>query len=102
MGATGIVGAGIALWAENWVRWFVVTLALTGVMDVLIASVDPWSAVDGVTIWIGEPPSYRPDPSVLAVVLTLVSVFFLGPWELVILTRPPCTRRSPTRSQAPG
>jgi hypothetical protein len=87
MGATRIVGAGIELWAENWVSWFVVTLALTGVMDVLIAAVDPWSAVTGVTIWIGEPPSYRPDPSALAVVLTLVAVFFLGPWELVALTR---------------
>jgi hypothetical protein len=86
MGATQIVGAGLRLWAENWVPWFVVTLALTGVIDVVTAAVDPWSAVDGVTIWIGEAPSYRPDPSALAVVLTLVNVLFLSPWELVILT----------------
>jgi hypothetical protein len=87
MGATRIVGAGIELWAENWVPWFVVTLALTGVIDIVIAAVDPWSAVTGATIWIGEPPLYRPAPSALAVVLTLVSVFFLGPWELVVLAR---------------
>ena len=86
MGATRIVGAGLRLWSENWVPWFVVTLALTGVIAVVTAAVDPWSAVDGTTIWIGERPTYRPDPNALAVVLTLVSVFFLGPWELLILT----------------
>ena len=86
MGATRIVGAGLRLWAENWVPWFVVTLALTGAIAVVTAAVDPWSAVDGVTIWIGERPAYRPAPNALAVVLTLVSVFFLGPWELLILT----------------
>ena len=84
MGATRIVGAGLRLWSENWVPWFVVTLALTGVIAVVTAAVDPWSAVDGTTIWIGERPTYRPDPNALAVVLTLVSVFFLGPWELLI------------------
>jgi hypothetical protein len=56
------------------------------VIAVVTAAVDPWSAVDGTTIWIGQRPPYRPDPNALAVVLTLVSVFFLGPWELVILT----------------
>jgi hypothetical protein len=87
MGATRIVGAGLRLWAENWVAWFVVTLALTGTIAVVTAAVDPWSTVNGVTIWIDEVPRYRPDPNALAVVLTLVSVFFLGPWELVILTK---------------
>ena len=86
MGATRIVGAGLRLWAENWVPWFIVTLALTGVIAVVTAAVDPWSAVDGTTFWIGERPAYRPDPNAIAVVLTLLSVFFLGPWELLILT----------------
>ena len=86
MGATRIVGAGLRLWAENWVPWFVVTLALTGVIAVVTAAVDPWSAVDGMTIWIGARPTYRPDPNALAVVLTLVNAFLLSPWELVILT----------------
>jgi hypothetical protein len=86
MGATRIVGAGLRLWAENWVPWFVVTLALTGLIAVVTAAVDPWSAVTGVTIWIGERPAYRPAPNALAVVLTLVNTFLLSPWELVILT----------------
>jgi hypothetical protein len=86
MGATRIVGAGLRLWAENWVPWFVVTLALTGLIAVVTAAVDPWSAVTGVTIWIGERPAYRPAPNALAIVLTLVNTFLLSPWELVILT----------------
>jgi hypothetical protein len=102
MGATRIVGAGLRLWAENWVPWFVVTLALTGLIAVVTAAVDPWSAVTGVTIWIGERPAYRPAPNALAVVLTLVSTFLLSPWELVILTnaalRATCT--DPLRSSA--
>jgi hypothetical protein len=86
MGAIRIVGAGLRLWAAHWAPWFVVTFALTGVIAVVAAAVDPWSATYGWPVWVGDRPTDR-DPNGLAIVLTLVSVFFLGLWELVILTR---------------
>ena len=87
MGATKIVGSGLRLWAESWVRWFLVSLVLTGSIAVLTAAVDPWSATFGVEWWLDDAPFPRPDPSGLAVLLTLVGTFLLGPWEFVILTR---------------
>lgn len=87
MGAAAIVGAGLRIWAKNWFAWFLVTLAMTGVVAVIIAWVDPWAGTFGVQYWVGEPPFYRPDPTPLAVILTLVLALFLGPWEIVVLTR---------------
>ena len=87
MGAAAIVGAGLRIWAKNRFAWFLVTLAMTGVVAVIIAWVDPWTGTFGVQYWVGEPPFHRPDPTPLAVILTLALALFLGPWELVVLTR---------------
>lgn len=87
MGAAATVGAGLRIWAKNWFAWFLVTLAMTGVVAVIIAWVDPWTGTFGVQYWVGEPPFSRPDPTPLAVILTLVLALFLGPWEIVVLTR---------------
>ena len=87
MGAVAIVGAGLRIWTKNWFVWFLVTLAMTGVVTVIIASVDPWAGTFGVQVWVGEPPFSRPDPTPLAVILSLLLALFLGPWEIVVLTR---------------
>jgi hypothetical protein len=87
MGVGAIVGASLRLWSKNWLPWFLVTLAMTGVVSVIIAAADPWTGIYGFEYWIGEEPIPRPDPTALAVILTLVVAFFLGPWEIVILTR---------------
>ena len=87
MGAAAIVGAGLRIWVKNWFAWFIVTLAMTGVVAVIIAWVDPWTGTFGIQFWVGEPPFYRPDPTPLAVILTIALALFLGPWEIVVLTR---------------
>jgi hypothetical protein len=87
MGAGAITGAGIRVWAANWLPWFAVTLLMTGAIGVIIVALDPWAATYGFGDWFGERPFSRPDPNPLAVVLTLVNVLVLGPWEIVILTR---------------
>jgi hypothetical protein len=87
MRAAAIVGAGLRIWTKNWFQWFLVTLSMTGVIAVIIAAVDPWTGTFGVQYWFGEGPFYRPDPTPLAVILSLVLAFFLGPWEIVVLTR---------------
>ena len=38
MGAVAIVGAGLRIWSKNWFLWFLVTLAMTGVVLVIIAA----------------------------------------------------------------
>ena len=87
MGAARIVGAGLRVWAESWLPWFLVTVVMTGTVAVLTAVVDPWSATYGVGWWFGDRPVTRPDPNGLAVGLSLLGAFLLGPWEFVILTR---------------
>jgi hypothetical protein len=87
MGVAAIVGAGVRIWTKNWFPWFLVTLAMTGVIAVIVAAVDPWTGTFGVQYWFGERPFYRPDPTPLAVILNLVMALFLGPWEIVVLTR---------------
>lgn len=87
MGVGAIVGAGLRIWAKNWLPWFLVTLAMTGVISVIIAAVDPWTGTFGVEYRFGDRPFYRPDPTAPAVFLSLVMAFFLGPWEIVVLTR---------------
>jgi hypothetical protein len=87
MGAAAIVGAGIRIWTKNWFPWFLVTMVMTGVIAVIIAAVDPWTGTYGVRYWFGEGPFIRPDPTPLAVILSLVLAFFAGPWEIVVLTR---------------
>jgi hypothetical protein len=87
MRAPAIVGAGIRIWAKNWFPWFLVTLAMTGVLSVIIAAVDPWTGTFGAESWFGDQPFSRPDPNALAVILSLVMGLFLGPWEIVVLTR---------------
>jgi hypothetical protein len=87
MSAGGVVGAGLRLWRENWFRWGVVALAFSGVTTILIAAVDPWTATFGALYSIGPERFSLPDPNPLAVLLSLVSGLFLGPWEAVILSR---------------
>ncbi len=87
MGVGAIVGAGLRIWAKHWLPWFLLTLAMTGVISVVIAAVDPWTGTYGIEYWVGEEPFARPDPTAPAVILSLVMAFFLGPWEIVILTR---------------
>lgn len=87
MSVGAIVGAGLRIWTENWFTWFLVSLAMTGVIAVIIAAVDPWTGTFGADYWFGEQPFSRPDPNALAVILSLVTALFLGPWEIVILTR---------------
>lgn len=87
MGVGGIVGSGLRIWTENWFTWFLVTLAMTGVIAVIIAAVDPWTGTFGADYWFGEQPFSRPDPNALAVILSLVTALFLGPWAIVVLTR---------------
>jgi hypothetical protein len=87
MGAGALVGAGLRIWIRNWFPWFLVTLAMTGVISVIIAAVDPWTGTFGVQYWFGDRPFIRPDPTPLAVILSLVMALLLGPWEIVVLTR---------------
>lgn len=87
MGATAVVGAGLRIWAASWRRWFLLTLIMSGIVTVVVAGLDPWTATYGTDLWFEDPPFARPDPNGLAVALTLASAFFLAPWELVILTR---------------
>ena len=87
MGATRIVGAGLRMWAESWLRWFVVALVFTGIPAVLIAAVDPWTSVYGFQWSIDDSFIVRPDPNGFAIAIGLISGLLLGPWELVILTR---------------
>lgn len=85
MGA--IVGAGLRIWSKNWFPWFLVTLAMTGAIGVIIAAVDPWTGTFGAKYWFGDQPFSRPDPNTPAVILTVVTGLFLGPWAIVVLTR---------------
>lgn len=87
MGPSAILGAGLGLWAESWFRWFLVTLAMSGLITILIAAVDPWTGTFGVQYWFGDRPFSRPDPTAPAVVLSLVSALLLGPWAVVVLSR---------------
>jgi hypothetical protein len=87
MGAGAIVGAGIRIWTKNWFSWFLVTIVMTGVIAVIIAAVDPWTGTFGVQYWWGDQPFARPDPTLLAVVLSVLMALLLGPWEIVVLTR---------------
>jgi hypothetical protein len=81
-----IVGAGVGIWGANWFRWFVVTIALTGVLPGVVAALDPWTATFGAPFWTVE-RGPLPDPNRLAVALSLVNSLLLTPWLLVILTR---------------
>jgi hypothetical protein len=87
MGVGAVVGAGLRIWAKNWLPWFLVTLAMTGVIAVIIAAVDPWTGTFGADYWFGEQPFSHPDPNALAVILSVVTALFLGPWTIVVLTR---------------
>jgi len=87
MGATAILGAGLRIWSRNWFPWFVVTIVMTGVISVIISAVDPWTGTYGIRYWFGDGPFVQPDPTPLAVVLSLGLAFVAGPWEIVILTR---------------
>lgn len=87
MGATAILAAGLRIWTRNWFPWFVVTIVMTGVISVIIAAVDPWTGTYGIRYWFGDPSFIPPDPTPLAVVLSLGLAFVAGPWEIVVLTR---------------
>ena len=87
MRVAAIVGAGLRIWTKNWFPWFLVTLAMTGVIAVIVAAVDPWTGTFGVQYWLGDRPFYRPNPTPPAVILSVVMALLLGPWEIVVLTR---------------
>ena len=87
MGAAAIVGAGVRIWSKNWFPWFLVTLAMTGVISVIIAAVDPWTGAFGAQGWFSGRPTSRPDPNASAVILSLVLSLFLTPWLVVVLSR---------------
>jgi hypothetical protein len=87
MGAAAIVGAGVRIWTKRWFPWFLVTIVMTGVIAVIIAAVDPWTGTYGMRYPFEEGPFLRPDPTPLAVILSLVLALFAGPWEIVVLTR---------------
>jgi hypothetical protein len=98
MRATRIVGAGLRLWSENWRRWGLVTLALSGVATLALAAIDPWTATYGSRHWFDH--QYQaPDPEPLAILVTLVSGLLLGPWLYVILTKASLERTIETGSK---
>lgn len=85
MGAAAIVGAGLKLWSEHWMRWGLVTLLFSGIAGVVVAALDPWAATYSAS-WADRPPSLsEPDP--LAAIISLIGGLFLGPWLYVILAK---------------
>ncbi|HZB01164.1 MAG TPA: hypothetical protein VE800_03550 [Actinomycetota bacterium] len=85
MSATAVVGAGLKLWSEHWVRWGLVTLLFSGITSVVVAALDPWAATYSAS-WADRPPSL-PEANPLAVIISLVGGLFLGPWLSVILAK---------------
>ena len=85
MGATAIVGAGLRLWSEHWLRWAVVTLVFTGIVSVVAAGLDPWAATYS-DPWVDRPPS-APAANPLAGLVGVIGALFLGPWLYVILAK---------------
>ena len=83
MGAIAIVGAGLKLWSEHWVRWGLMTLVFSGIASVVVAALDPWAATYSAS-WSDRPPGL-PEANPLAGVISLVGALFLGPWLSVIL-----------------
>lgn len=85
MNAPAVLGAGLKLWAQDWIRWGAVTLLFTGVVSIVIAAIDPWMATYG---GYGMAPAIRAhDPNVWAILLTLVQVLLLAPWLALILAK---------------
>jgi hypothetical protein len=85
MRATAIVGAGVKLWSEHWLRWGLLTLLFTGIASVVSAALDPWASTYGAS-WADRPASL-PEASPLAVIVGLLGGLFLGPWLSVILAK---------------
>ena len=85
MRATAIVGAGMKLWSEHWLRWALLTLLFTGVASVVSAALDPWASTYGAS-W-ADRPSYVPQGNPLAAIVGLIGGLFLGPWLSVILAK---------------
>jgi MFS family permease len=85
MKATSIVGAGLRLWSEHWMRWGLVALLFSGIAGVLAAALDPWASTYAAS-W-AERPGHVTDPNPLAVIVTLIGGLFLSPWLAVILTK---------------
>jgi hypothetical protein len=92
MRATSIVGAGLRLWSEHWVRWALVTLLFLGISTVIISALDPWIGTFGLFgegyWWGGGPgPGARQDPHPLGGLITFVEAILLTPWLYVVLTK---------------
>jgi hypothetical protein len=85
MRATAIVGAGVKLWSEHWLRWGLLTLLFTGIASVAAAALDPWASTYGAS-W-GDRPPYVPEGNLLAGIVSLIGALFLGPWLSVILAK---------------
>jgi hypothetical protein len=86
MKAPAVVGAGMRLWGQDWIRWGLVTLLFTGISNVVIAAIDPWMATYG-TYPMDDPVFAAEEPDVLAILLMLVQILLLTPWLYVILAR---------------
>jgi hypothetical protein len=86
MRATAIVGAGVKLWSEHWLRWGLLTLLFTGIASVVAAALDPWAATYGAS-WPADRPPGVPEATPLAALVGLIGGLFLGPWLSVILAK---------------
>jgi uncharacterized membrane protein len=83
MRATAIVGTGMKLWSEHWLRWGLLTLLFIGIASVIAAALDPWASTYGAS-W-SDRPSYVEEVDPLAVLVGVVATLFLSPWLYVIL-----------------
>jgi hypothetical protein len=86
MRATAIVGAGVKLWSEHWLRWGLLTLLFTGIASVVAAALDPWASTYGAS-WPADRPPGVPEATPLAALVSLIGGLFLGPWLSVILAK---------------
>jgi hypothetical protein len=84
MNAPAVVGAGMRLWSENWLRWGLITLMFAGTLSVALAALDPQPALPTQP----SPTAVGMDATeVSGLLLTFVAGLLLGPWLYVILAR---------------
>ncbi len=84
MNAPAVVGAGVRLWAQNWLPWGLVTLAFAGILSVALAALNPQPAFPNQVPAVDDALSAT---EVAAILLTAAAGLVLVPWLSVILTR---------------